>query len=124
MRRNSATLTAHQRRFGLIDRCEYFQPPPLALFPERHGFPHSVFLAAQPAGLNSLADERVLVGRQMHLHTPLSLGAGKATVKPGDVEDESQRARLSVRNRAARVSKRSLRSPRRGANSQEIFGYL
>jgi len=74
LRRDSAPLAAGQGRFSLIDGRKDFQSPPLALFPKRHGFLHRILLAAEPASLNALSDERLLVWSQIQFHTSLRLG--------------------------------------------------
>src|ERR1019366_7046366 len=81
--RDSAPLAARQGRLGSIDGPQDFQTPPLALFPKRHGFPHRILVAAEPASLNALADERLLVGSQMYFHMSSRLGSrqGKCQVK-------------------------------------------
>ena len=71
--RDCAALTTRQRRFGTVDRRQHLHSPALALFPKKHGFLHRIFLALQSTGFNRAADERFLVGREVHFHI-LSLG--------------------------------------------------
>jgi hypothetical protein len=68
VRRDPAPLAARQGRFSLFDRRNDFQPPPLALFPKRHGLQHRILRAVESASLYALADQRLLVGGQMQFH--------------------------------------------------------
>jgi hypothetical protein len=73
-------LAARKGSFRFIDRSKDFQAPPLTFFPQGHCFPHGVFLAVKPPGLDGLADKRFLVGGQMYFHG-LTVGVKKAGVK-------------------------------------------
>src|SRR5271157_3349994 len=53
---DSAAFAARQGRLGLIDRRQYFQPPPLAFFPKQHGFLHRLFLVMKPASGDGLTN--------------------------------------------------------------------
>jgi hypothetical protein len=72
VRRDSPALTAGQRGLGLIDMRQYLQPPTFPLFPKQHGFPHRAFLVAKAPALDGLADKRLLVRSELHVHTPLA----------------------------------------------------
>src|ERR1017187_4278930 len=63
--RDPAPLAARQGRFGLFGGRKDLQPPPLALFPKRHGLLHRILLAVESASLYAMADQRLLVGGQM-----------------------------------------------------------
>ncbi len=52
----------------LIDCGENFRAGTLAFFPQGKSFLHRIFLALQPATLNRVTDERLLVWRKFHFH--------------------------------------------------------
>jgi hypothetical protein len=68
VRRDSPALAARQGGFGLINARQYLQPPTLPLFPKQHGFPHRAFLVAKAPALDGLADKRLLVRSESHVH--------------------------------------------------------
>jgi len=63
-----APLPARKRSFRQIHAGQNFRSATLALLPERQGFLYCVFFALKPAGLDPLADERLLVRRQVYFH--------------------------------------------------------
>ena len=68
-RSHLAAFTARKGCFRSIDRYQDFQSPPLTLLPQGQCFLHRVFLAAKSSALNGLADERFLIGGELHFHT-------------------------------------------------------
>src|SRR5271157_691239 len=79
---DSAAFAARQGRLGLIDRRQYFQPPPLAFFPKQHGFLHRLFLVMKPASGDGLTNKCLLIGGQTYFHA-LKVGFSWPCVKPG-----------------------------------------
>jgi hypothetical protein len=67
-RRDSAAFTARQGCVGFLDRGQYLEAPPLALFPQQHGLLDRVFLAAKSARVDGMTHESLLIGRQAYFH--------------------------------------------------------
>ena len=67
--RDNAPFTPCQRNFRLVDGHQDFQSPALPLLPQGQCLLHRVFLTAKPSALNCLADERFLIGGELHFHT-------------------------------------------------------
>ena len=63
-RRNDSSRPGAEGGFRFIDGQENFGASAFALFPEGKSFLHRIFFAAEPPGLNGLADKRFLVRRE------------------------------------------------------------
>jgi hypothetical protein len=60
-RRDSVSFTTRQRRFGLIDNGQYFDPPAFALSPQGNGLTYRIFFTVKASALNSITDKRLLL---------------------------------------------------------------
>src|SRR5437763_5777435 len=70
VRRDGEAFAASKRGFGLINGGKNFRSGALALLPQGQCFLHGVFFAPEASTVNGLADKRLLVGCELHLHTP------------------------------------------------------
>ena len=68
----AAPFAAGKRSFLLVHRCKDFRAGALALLSQQKRLLHRVFLALKTPALNRLADKRSLIGRELHVHTPLA----------------------------------------------------
>lgn len=65
---NCAALTARQRGFGAVHCCQNLHPAPFAFLPQQHGLLYSLFFLTESAGLDGIADKRLLVFRKVYFH--------------------------------------------------------
>jgi hypothetical protein len=65
-----APFAARKRGFGIIEGCQEFRSLALALFPQQQCLLYRILGTVKPAGLDGLANECLLVGRQTYFHAP------------------------------------------------------
>ena len=63
-----ASFAARKRGFGIIEGCQEFRSLALALFPQQQCLLYRILSTVKPAGLDGLANECLLVGRQTDFH--------------------------------------------------------
>ena len=68
--RDVASFAARKRGFGIIEGCQEFRSLALALFPQQQWLLCRILGTVKPAGLDSLANECLLIGRQTYFDAP------------------------------------------------------
>jgi hypothetical protein len=64
--RDVASFTACERDSGIIEACQEFRSLGFALFPQHQCLLYRILGTVKPAGLDGLANECLLVGRQTY----------------------------------------------------------
>jgi len=67
-RDDPAALTPRKRRLCLVNGGQDFGTPTLLSFPKRQSFLHRVFFSGKTACLYGVADQRLLIIREVHFH--------------------------------------------------------